>query len=559
MPLIQVVCTNCGLRVLVPPTVEGRAGVCFGCGGRVVVPTVSREPRDSDLAFKRGTKISDRYIIKEPIGKGGMGVVYRATDSLLNEQVALKFMFPRLLRTQRGHQLFIQEAQVARRLRHEHIVAVHDVTSTPDGILYLSMEFLPGRSLRAFLRKHRQVQRPVDVRLAVQVIAQILDALDYAHRIVVHRDIKPENIMLMPGERVKVLDFGLAKAIDERVKENSGERPKRIVGTEAYAAPEQKKHLEIDGRADVYAIGLIFKEMLTLRTPLDDPVRIRAVRSDVSPSLLEVLEKATRVEPGARWETAGEFRNALLEAFDHSYRPATAAGARTEAGREVSTESMVFQEGGSFLMGRNDVPEEAPEFEAHVEPFYIDKFPVTNVQYRQFIEATGTPPPKFWGASDLGGQDQPVVGVTWSEANAYAAWAGKQLPTEIQWEFAARGKQNRRYPWGVQDPDTMRGNYGDFLNIPSNVTMHEDGATPEGVVDLAGNVYEWSADPFLPYARAQESGTAPNEEPRRVVRGGSWRSPPHELRCTFRKGVFPEAQLATIGFRCVLSATSAQS
>ena len=559
MPQIQVVCTNCGLRVLVPPTVEGRTGICFGCGGRVVVPTVSRQPRDSDLAFKRGTKISGRYIIEEPIGKGGMGVVYRANDSLLDEQVALKFMFPRLLRTQRGHQLFIQEAQMARRLRHDHIVAVHDVTSTPDGILYLSMEFVPGQSLRAYLRKQRQERGLVDVRLAVQVIAQVLDALDYAHRILVHRDVKPENIMLLPGERVKVLDFGLAKAIDERVEDSAGERPKCVIGTEAYAAPEQKRHLEIDGRADIYAIGLIFKEMLTLRTPLEDPVRVRSVRSDVSPSLLEVLEKAIRTELGARWETAGEFRNALLEAFERSYRPATAADARTEAGREVSTEGMVFQEGGSFLMGNNHVPEEAPEFETHVGPFYIDKFPVTNAQYRQFMEATGTPPPKFWGTADLAGLDQPVVGVRWSEANAYAAWAGKQLPTEVQWEYAARGKQNRRYPWGIQEPDPMRCNYGDFLNIPSKVTMHEDGATPDGVVDLAGNVYEWSAGPFLPYARTQNSGTASNSEPRRVVRGGSWHSPPEELRCTFRKGVFPETQLDTIGFRCVLSATSART
>ncbi|MBN2307842.1 MAG: SUMF1/EgtB/PvdO family nonheme iron enzyme, partial [Candidatus Hydrogenedentes bacterium] len=398
----------------------------------------------------------------------------------------------------------------------------------------------------------------VSVRLAVQIVAQVLAALDYAHRAVVHRDMKPENIMLMPGEHVKVLDFGLAKAMDEEEGVPvPGGKTRRVIGTAAYAAPEQKRHEEIDGRSDNYAVALIFKELLTLRTPIEEQVEVGAVRDDVAPGLLEVFEKGARPARDTRWQTAGEFRTALLAAFETSYRHTSAPVKSGEPGRKVSTEGMVYLEGGSFLMGNDAVPEEAPEFEASVKPFYIDAYPVTTAQYRAFLDATGHPVPKFWGDNEFSGPDQPVVGVTWADANAYAEWAGKRLPTEAQWEFAARSRDNRRYPWGTQEVDPMRCNYGDHLNTPSIVTMHEDGATPDGIYDLAGNVYEWTLDPFVPYTSRIQGNGPPADEPRRVVRGGSWHSPPHELRCTFRKGLFPETQLATVGFRCVVPARHA--
>lgn len=483
-----------------------------------------------------------------------MGVVFRAHDLLMNEPVAIKMMNPHLLRTQRGQQLFILEAQMARRLRHENIVAVHDVGCTPEGILYLTMEFLEGQSLRAFLQARRGNSRHVEVALAVRLTAQVLAALEYAHRKIVHRDIKPENVMLLPGEWVKVLDFGLAKAIDEESAEEPASEADRgrVTGTAAYAAPEQKKHQAVDLRADIYSTGLLLYELLTLRTPLDKPVTIAAVRSDVAPGLITVLQRSLQADKENRWQSAGEFRTQLLRAFEESYRPVSQPQVQVAGDRPISTKGMVLLEGGSFLMGNNVIPDEAPEFEAYVEPFYMDIYPVTRLEYEEFLVATGHPKPKFWGVHAYAGPDQPVVGVTWMDANAYAAWAGKQLPTEVQWEFAARGKQNRRYPWGNQEPDPTRANYGDHLNMPSIVTMHEDGMTPEGIHDLAGNVYEWTADPFVPYKMLHNGDSQRSTEPRRSVRGGCWQSPPGELRCAFRKGLFPDAQLPTVGFRCVL-------
>ena len=402
--MIQVTCPNCGLTILAPPAVQGRKGVCFGCGGPLRVPHSSQDAGLDDLAYAPGTRISDRYVIDESIGRGGMGVVYRADDTLMSETVALKFMYPKLLRTQKGHNLFVQEAQVARRLRHDNIVAVHDVTSTPEGILYLSMEFLQGKSLRAFLRHRRRVRKLMSVRLAVRVVTQALSALEHAHRTVVHRDMKPENIMVLPGERVKVLDFGLAKALDEEARDPAtDEKPKRIVGTEAYAAPEQKRHEDLDGRADLYSTGLILREMLTLRTPAEDQVAVQAVRGDVAPSLLEVLDKAIHPNREARWQTAGAFRDALLAAFEKSYRAPEAAAVQTASGKNVSTDGMVYLEGGSFLMGNNGNPVEAPEYAASVDAFYMDACPVTVAQYAEFLEATGHAPPEFWKESDFDG------------------------------------------------------------------------------------------------------------------------------------------------------------
>jgi formylglycine-generating enzyme required for sulfatase activity/tRNA A-37 threonylcarbamoyl transferase component Bud32 len=484
-----------------------------------------------------------------------MGTVYAAEDTLLNESVALKFLHPHLLQTQRGVQLFIREAQVARRLRHDRIVATHDVGRTPEGVLYLSMEMLQGHSLRRYLNKYRLDKEPMPVRLAVELTNQILDGLDYAHQFIVHRDLKPENVVIMPGEKLKVLDFGLAKAIDEedvpREKRAAGSKH-RVVGTEAYASPEQKQHGEVDATSDVYAVGLLLHEMLTLRSPREPFVEIEAVRSDVSPSIVAIAEKARREIVGDRWSSASAFRDALMDAYADAYTKVRSAKTAAENEQQASTEGMVLLEGGSFLMGSNDSPSTAPEFEAYVNPFYMDTYPVTVAQYGRYMEATNSPRPKYWNAVGYEGGDQPVVGVTWEEASAYAAWEGKRLPTEKEWEFAARGRENRKYPWGHEAPDKNRANYSDFLSMPSFVNMHEDGSTPDGICDLAGNISEWTFNWFQTYAQ-QHRGDTP-AEPRRTIRGGSWDSPADGLRCTARQGVFPESQLATVGFRCVVSA-----
>jgi len=556
--MIQVTCPHCGLKVLVPPTVEGRVGACFGCGAKVQVPAAKTADQLEDVKFAVKERVAGRYIIQEQIGSGGMGVVYKAYDELIDEEIALKFMNPRTLKTQKGQRLFIKEAQVARRLRHENIVAVHDVSTTETGVLYLSMELLKGPSLRSYLRKHREGKKLFPVRLAVHVTLQVLSALEYAHRMVVHRDLKPENVMLLTGERAKVLDFGLAIAVeDEWLDQPHDGKGKRIVGTAAYASPEQLRHQPIDFRSDLYSVGLMLRELLTLRTPVEEQVSVLSFRQDVSPSVIEVLDKAMIHDKELRWQSAREFHDALKKSYQDSYESvAMAVPEPSGSDVDVSTDNMVFLEGGSFLMGSNAIREEAPEFATTIAPFYIDIYPVTVEEYEKFLDDTEHEAPKFWNTSELNGPRQPVCGVTFEDALAYAAWAGKLLPTEKQWEYAARGKENRTYPWGSLDPESTRCNFGDYLGMPSIVTMHDEGSTPEGIHDMGGNVYEWTLDAFVPYNPKNGGDNTQAQAPRRVARGGSWHSQKEELRVTYRKGLFPDTHLTTVGFRCVMPASN---
>ena len=379
--MIKVTCQGCGLSIQVPPTVQGRTSLCFSCGAKIQVPESRAQLPQTNIAYTAGDKVADRYVIEAEVGKGGMGTVYRARDELVDEEVALKFMNPKALQTQQGQQLFIKEAQIARRLRHENIVAVHDVSTTPDGVLYLSMEFVNGVSLRQYLRKRREHRKLIEVRFAIELTLQVLAALEYAHRTVVHRDLKPENVMLLTGERAKVLDFGLAVATEHKEEDPALKGKKKVIGTVAYGAPEQKRQHAVDFRSDLYTVGLILYELLTLRTPLDKQVTVPEVRQDVAPSILSILDKALLEEKDRRWQSAADFRVALREAYDDSYRDISVTEVKSEEGATVSTEDMIYLEGGSFLFGNSEVPEAAPEFEVHVEPYYIDQYPVTVEQF----------------------------------------------------------------------------------------------------------------------------------------------------------------------------------
>ena len=201
---------------------------------------------------------------------------------------------------------------------------------------------------------------------------------------------------LLPGDRAKVLDFGLAVAVEDEqsVLAPGQPKPKRVVGTAVYASPEQHRHQPIDFRSDLYSLGLMLHELLTLRTPIDEPVTVLDVRHDVAPSIVEILDKAVQKEKERRWQSAGEFRVALRDAYKKSYQAREGVSVRTESGKQVSTKDMVYMPGGGFCMGCNDYREEAPEFETRVEPFYIDKYPVTNEQYGEFLKATGHAEPK---------------------------------------------------------------------------------------------------------------------------------------------------------------------
>ncbi len=214
-----------------------------------------------------GTMIGERYRLLEMIGEGGMGSVFRAEHVLMKKTVAIKLLHPDLGRVAEISERFVREAQSASRLSHPNIIQVTDFGKTPEGTLYLVMEYLKGEPLDYVIGRG-----PLAVNRAVDIIQQILEALDHAHRQgVVHRDLKPENVMLINVDdhaQVKLLDFGIAKMTD-----STSVKPLTqvglVFGTPHYMSPEQAVGQTTDARTDIYACGIILYEMLTGKKPFD--------------------------------------------------------------------------------------------------------------------------------------------------------------------------------------------------------------------------------------------------------------------------------------------------
>lgn len=250
-------------------------------------------------------------------------------------------------------------------------------------------------------------------------------------------------------------------------------------------------------------------------------------------------------------------------------------------------EGMVLIPAGPFQMGSTtgDV-DEAPVHTVELDAFYIDQHEVTNAEYQAFVTATGYPAPRGigytavyellkhdyepWRDSGFNHPHQPVTTVTWFDAVAYCEWAGKRLPTEAEWEKAARGDlEDACYPWGSAEPDNTAANFADsqtefewrstnvndgFLFTAPVGTFPPNGY---GLFDMAGNVWEWCADWYSPtyYAESpHRNPKGPHTGEQRVLRGGTWYRAAHTLRNAERVSDFPENSLNVVGFRCAMDA-----
>ncbi len=225
-------------------------------------------------------------------------------------------------------------------------------------------------------------------------------------------------------------------------------------------------------------------------------------------------------------------------------RPAGATG-------NNGLESMVLIPGGKLDMGRNNGDEyETPVHAVTVNPFYMDRTEVTNEEYQLFVTATGHRPPSHWrnGKFPLSEAKVPVVNVSWEDANAYAQWVGKRLPTEEEWEFAARGPDGRIYPWGNSWNAANANASKETGGSISKVGSFPNGASQFGVMDLCGNVWEWTSSSLVNYADQKEIA------PGKVIRGGAYDTPSKRATATYR-GVLPSDRLRDkTGFRLVKNA-----
>src|SRR5438876_4519906 len=278
----------------------------------------SSAPRD---ALRPGTVFANRYEVKEVLGMGGMGVVYRAFDRELREAVAIKTLRPEAL-TGDGVALerFKQEIRLARKIAHRNVVRTYDLGEV-NGLYYLTMEYVEGTSLKQLIG----TRGPLPVPVTLTIGKQLCRALEVAHEQgVIHRDIKPQNIVVEPSGVLKVMDFGIAR-LANRSKDEGLTREGMSIGTPDYMSPEQLSGMELDARSDLYSAGVVLFECLTRRLPFEAattyaliakqlegaPPNPRTHNTDVPESLSRLIQRAMAKEPAERFQTAAEMHDAL--------------------------------------------------------------------------------------------------------------------------------------------------------------------------------------------------------------------------------------------------------
>ena len=308
------VCTTCG--------------TAYGSTVRICVhdgtPLLTVRTHDQHL----GTLLDGKYRIDSFVTAGGMGSVYRAVHVMLDKTVAVKVIKSELVTSDEVVARFLREARATSNLNHPNIVSVYDLGQTPDGTLYIAMEFIDGPSLKDVIRRNG----PLTPLESIDILRQVASALSSAHRKqIVHRDLKSDNLMLASeGARriVKLVDFGIAKTFDDSTQLTAAGY---MLGTPHYMSPEQAAGKPVDHRADLYSLGVILYEMLTGEVPFGDaaltsvlvrlateippPPSARRPDRGVPPSLDAVAMRCLEKDPDRRFHSADEFADALERAF----------------------------------------------------------------------------------------------------------------------------------------------------------------------------------------------------------------------------------------------------
>ena len=559
----------------------------------------------------------DRYNIIDLLGQGGMATVYRAYDTRLEREVALKVIrheaFPPDV-LQNELKRFEREAKSLARLSHPNIVKVLDYGEY-EGSPFLVMEYLPGGTLK------QKIGSPIAWQDAMHLLLPVARGVEYAHnREIIHRDIKPSNILLAENETPTLSDFGIAKLFQNEgtLLTASG----MAMGTPEYMAPEQWTGKTVP-QSDMYALGVVLYEMVTGRRPYtaDTPGGVFMMQvtepvlfpRDIVPHLPEAVEqfllKALSREPSNRHASMTEFirdmelllsnaetkvpinrmetlkgspgqssvrkdaSSPIRKLVPFNWKAATLGGVillavvvaaavvlmkkkSTPLAAEITDSKnavMVLVPEGDFVMGSDNGDEdERPVHTVYLDEFYIDKYEVTNLDYRVcVVDGVCKPPQDMTNYNNPEYENHPVVYVDWEMARTYCDWRDAQLPTEAQWEKAARGMDARTYPWG-EGIACSQANYLSCIEDTQPFDSYAGSLSPYGAYNMAGNVWEWVADWYSPAYDVSETDNPVGAESgeRRVLRGGGWNQHEYLLRTSARLGVVPTDVFLSFGFRC---------
>ena len=532
-----------------------------------------------------------KYRIEEYLG-GGMAEVYRAHDTVLDRAVAFKQLSPAGMSDAAVRARFLEEAKVSAQLSHDNIVRTFDY-GEEGGQPFLVMELLHGTSLTSHIKAADLGSFPTRARIALEMAR----ALHYLHGYkILHRDIKPDNIHIDGANgRVRLIDFGIAKSEGMNLTQAGF-----VVGTPFYMAPEQLLGTPVGPATDIYAFGLVFFEILSgqrarpadtvervFQQIIHEPVDYKPLETlEIPPELAHVVRLATQSDQAQRPATFAPVI-AELEGYLELAEPKALPAAppptmrhRLNFGQTAAMALIAATIGGLAvgLLGvsvararlpeppatfttamRSDemvaIPAGHFEFEQQrrkvfLDQFEIDRTEVTNEQYAKFCRTKPHNLPEGFRKDYPG---QPVTNITIDDARAYCFAQSKHLPTEMQWERAARGLNGNRFPWGDAADATHANLAGSHLVSADSLS---DGASAEGVLNLIGNAAEWVDQQRSPSLLAMEKFTellkppATAEEPWYIIKGGSFRRSIAESAADLWLPAPGRYAADDLGFRC---------
>jgi formylglycine-generating enzyme required for sulfatase activity/tRNA A-37 threonylcarbamoyl transferase component Bud32 len=550
-----------------------------------------------------------KYELQEFLG-GGMARVYRAHDTVIGRTVAVKVLTEEGCADEETKLRFLQEARLAGNVTHDNIISIYDFGEDAEGRPFMVMEFLKGQDLRHAIKNGSTG----DTRAKLRIAMDIARALEHIHsQNIIHRDIKPDNVHITTAGAVKLMDFGIAK-MQSSTRTTTGV----VMGTPYYMSPEQVLGKNITPRVDVYAFGVLVFELMTGSRPvvgdtverifyqiLQEPLNVEPMRTaGISQPIIDLVCRCTEKDPAKRPQGFGEvcaqIQN-IIKDWDAPTRPNRSpqvAAALPPAARKPWLVPAVIAAMALVLVGvyfglrsmktqgtqrapaahvRGDFP--APKAElATTLPFntgqmvlipagaflfghdketvtlpatYIDKTEVSVAAYSKFCAAKGRPmPPGAAGKRP----DDPIVDITFLDAQEFAKWAGKRLPSMQEWEKAARGTDGRLYPWGeLRSPQPA--NIGHPDGGVMAIASFSDGASPSGALNMLGNVWEWVDELKTPSPQALQhfSTLKPPPtaaEPWYVIRGGSYNERLSDAYLWDFATVPARFHRKDIGFRC---------